>query len=159
MLQNELIDEDLEHFEDVAEDDEYEANPKQNVMVESANAQSNAAGNPDSDALPCEDGSAPSDSEGNASDDATDLLLEGGQHNLKGSKPITDGSGLAAEVTTVRSTSPGGYNPRHREPLYWYFPVFCCLAFDVFRFKLVLLHFETNLIFVSASKCNCCKIY
>lgn len=122
MLQNELIDEDLEHFEDMPEDDEYEANPKQNEIVESANAQSSAASDLDSDALPCEDGSAPSDFVGNASDYANDL--EVGQRNLKGSKPITDASGLASEVTTVRSTFPGGYNPRHREPLYWYFFAF-----------------------------------
>ncbi|KAL3528550.1 hypothetical protein ACH5RR_007872 [Cinchona calisaya] len=118
VLQNELIDEDLEHFEDILEDDEYRTNPKQNEMVESANAQSNATSGPDSDALPCEDGSVPSDSEGNAADDANDLLLDGSQHNLKGSNPTTNSSGLASEVTTVRSTSPGGYNPRHREPLY-----------------------------------------
>lgn len=104
VLQNELIDEDLEHFEDIPEDNE---------MVESANGQSCAAVDIDFDALPCEDGSAPSDS-----DDANDLLLEGGQRERKGSKPITDGSGLTSEVTTVRTTSPGGYSPRHREPLY-----------------------------------------
>lgn len=120
MLQNELIDEDFEHFEDVPEDDEYAANPKQNEMVESANAQGGAAIDMDSDALPSEDGSAPSDSEGKVSDDANDLLLEGGQRKLQGSKPMADGSGLASEVTTIRTTSPGGYSPRHREPLYWY---------------------------------------
>lgn len=107
MLQNELIDEDLEHFEDMPEDDEYAANPRQNEMVQSANAQSCAA--------------VGIDSEGNVSDDANDLLLEGGQRNLKGSKPVTVSSGLASELTTIRSTSPGGYNPRHRDPLYWYF--------------------------------------
>lgn len=117
VLQNELMDEDLEHFEDMPEDGEYAANPKQNEMVESASAQSCAAVDIDSDALPCEDGSAPSGSEGNVSDDANDLLLEGGHRKL-GSKPITDGSGLASEVTPVRTTSPGGYSPRHREPLY-----------------------------------------
>nr|XP_027122721.1 CCAAT/enhancer-binding protein zeta-like [Coffea arabica] len=118
VLQNELIDEDFEHFEDVPEDDEYAANPKQNEMVESANAQGGANIDMDSDALPSEDGSAPSDSEGKVSDDANDLLLEGGQRQLQGSKPMADGSGLASEVTTIRTTSPGGYSPRHREPLY-----------------------------------------
>lgn len=133
MLQNELIDEDLEHFEDMPEDDAYAANTKQNEMVESANAQSCAAVDIDSDALPCEDGSGPSGSEGTVSDDANDLLLEGGQRKL-GAKPVTDGNGLASEVTTVRTTSPGGYSPRHREPLYWYLSVFCCSAMDVILF-------------------------
>lgn len=139
-------------------DDEYAANPKQNEMVESANAQSCAAVGIDSDALPCEDGSAPSGSEGNVSDDANDVLLEGGQRKLKGSKPIADGIGLASEVTTVRTTSPGGYSPRHREPLYWYSSVFGCLALDVLLFKLDLLYFEAILILCFSSKCNWQKI-
>lgn len=109
VLQNELIDEDVEHFEDIPEDDEYVANPRKN-----------------------EDAPAPSESDGNASDDANDLLLEGGQHNLKDSKPITDGSDLASGDKTARSTSPGGYNPRHREPLYWYFTLLCCVSFHMF---------------------------
>lgn len=157
MLQNELIDEDLEHFEDMPEDDEYADNPKQNEMVESANAKSRAAVGIDADALPCEDGSAPSGSEGNVSDDAKDLRLEGGQRKLRDSKPITDGSGLASEVTVVRTTSPGGYSPRHREPLYWYLSVFCCFAFNVL-FKLDLLYFEAILVLCFFSKCNWHKI-
>lgn len=157
VLQNELIDEDLEHFEDMLEDDEYTDNPKQNEMVESANAKSRAAVDIDADALPCEDGSAPSGSKGNVSDDANDLLLEGGQRELRGFKPITDGRGLASEVTTVRTTSPGGYSPRHREPLYWYSSVFCCLTFDAL-FKLDLLYFEAILILCFFSKCNWHKI-
>lgn len=131
MLQNELIDEDLEHFEDMQEDEEYIPNPEQNEMVESAKRQSCTPHDPDSGALTHQDGYAPSDSEGNASEDADDLRVEGGQHDLRGSKPITNGSGLASEVASVKSTSPGGYNPRHREPLYWYSIAFYCLASDV----------------------------
>lgn len=111
MLQNELIDDDLEHFEDVADDDAYE----------SADAKRNASSLEDNDSVPREDGSASSDSEGNASDEANDFFLKNGQDNLEVSQTTRDGKERASEVTNVGSTLPGGYDLKKREPLYWYF--------------------------------------
>lgn len=110
MLQNELINEDLEHFEDVADDDVYE----------SADAKSNASGLKENDLVPREDGSASSDSEGNASDEANIVSLKSGQ-NLEVSQTTRDGKEQASELIDVGSTLPGGYDLKKREPLYWYF--------------------------------------
>lgn len=114
MLQNELIDEDLEHFEDIAEDDAHETNPKQNELTKSASAPLSAGNGLNSDPLPREDGSAPAVFEGNASDEANNLLLESDK-----------------DKTNTKSILPGGYNPRHREPLYWYLSSFCCSALNI----------------------------
>lgn len=111
MLQNELINEDLEHFEDVADDDAYE----------SVDAKRNASGLKENDFLPREDGSASSDSEGNASDEANIVSLKSGQDNLEVSQTTRDGKEQASELTDVGSTLPGGYDLKKREPLYWYF--------------------------------------
>lgn len=121
MLQNETIDEDLEHFKDVTEDDD-ETNAIEIKEAQAVHDTKNTDGNgTDSDSSASQDDSTPPDSEGYDSDEANDLLLMGGsQDGIKESRPIADHNKLPSEVTDVRSNFPGGYNLRHRDPLYWY---------------------------------------
>lgn len=125
VLQNETMDEDLEHFKDVTEDDDDDGDQTNAIEIKKAQAvddTKNSDGNAaDSDSSASQDDSTPPDSEGFDSDEANDLLLMGGgQDDIKETRPIADHKKLPSEVTDVRSTFPGGYNLRHREPLYWY---------------------------------------
>lgn len=123
MLQNETMDEDLEHFKDVTEDDDDDQTnaieiKKAQAVHDTNNSNENGT---DSDSSASQDDSIPPDSEGSDSDEANDLLLMGGsQDDIKESGPIVDHNKLPSEAADVRSTFPGGYNLRHREPLYWY---------------------------------------
>lgn len=122
VLQNETMDEDLEHFRDVTEDDDDQTNAieiKMAQAVHDTNKNSNGNGT-DSDSSASQDDSTPPDSEGYDSDEANDLFMGDGQDDIKESRLIADNNKLPSEVTDVRSTFPGGYNLRHREPLYWY---------------------------------------
>lgn len=113
MIQNELIDEDLEHFEDVAdEDDAYEsADAKRNTSTVVN----------DKNSLPCVDGSASSDSGGHKLDEANESCLEGRKNNLEVSYEVgRDDNEGASKATNLGSTLPGGYDLKKREPLYWY---------------------------------------
>lgn len=120
VLQNETMDEDLEHFRDVAEDDDDQTNAIEIRMAQAVrDTNKNGNGNgTDSDSSASQDDSTPPDSEGYDSDEANDLFMGDGQDDIKESRLIADDNKLPSEVTDVRSTFPGGYNLRHREPLY-----------------------------------------
>lgn len=128
MLQNESIDDDLEHFEDIVEetDNEPSATPikEDNNVVKS--------GNSDSESSEDEQVSPPSDSEADDSDHSEELFVKEAAKNDKKveslpnhNKPITD--------VSSKPYLPGGYDPRHREPSFWYdfshqhIPTFLCL--------------------------------
>lgn len=120
VLQNETMDEDLEHFRDVKDDDDDQTNALEIKMTEAVHDTKNCDGNgTDRDSSGSLDDSTP-DSEGYDSDEANDLFMGDGQDDIKESKPIADHNKLPSKVTDVRSTFPGGYNLQHREPLYWY---------------------------------------
>lgn len=128
VLQNETMDEDLEHFRDVTEDDDDQTNAIEIRMaqaVHDTNKNSNGNGT-DSDLSASQDDSTPPDSEGYDSDEANDLLMADDQDDIKESRLIADNNKLPSEVTDFRSTFPGGYNLRHREPLYWYLNIIPC---------------------------------
>lgn len=121
VLQNETMDEDLEHFNDVVEDDEDQTNATEIEISQAANDNQNSDdGGTNSDSSLSEGDSAPPDSEGEDSDESNDLLMGGDQGKIKDSMSIIDDNKLQSEVTDSRSRLPGGYNLRHREPSYWY---------------------------------------
>lgn len=106
VLQNELADEELEYFEDVVEEPDTEANK--------------AADKPESDDVdddPSEDeaGSPVPSSDDEFSDKGDDDLL--GFNSLTNPDDTQKASGHA--VKNAKSSLPGGYDPRHREPIYW----------------------------------------
>lgn len=130
-LQNESIDSDLEHFEDI-EDIEHTDNelltPSKKeetkdavVLADQQNrANSNSASLEDEDDSPeGMDDSLASYSQDDDSDEAEGLLLKGDSKELLEFRRSPHG--LEFQVPATRSTLPGGYNPRHREPSYWYF--------------------------------------
>lgn len=120
MLQNEAADadDDLEHFEDIDENDENQAIPvqdngdKKSPVADISNGSDSDGDSSNDD----EGGSATSGSDRDSFDEGDDLLGEGGFDKLEELKIASDHKmqnlheGLAL---------PGGYNPRHREPSYW----------------------------------------
>ncbi|KAL6958225.1 hypothetical protein U1Q18_046671 [Sarracenia purpurea var. burkii] len=131
VLQNESIDEDLEHFEDIVEE------PVNQIITKSSepdNAcetiRSGDGTDADSDSLQDENVSLTFDSDSDGSDEAVDLLFGGGSEDAKEIKSVADQNRQQPQVSDMRSSLPGGYNPRHREPSYWYFHP-CRIAFEL----------------------------
>nr|GMC75947.1 CCAAT/enhancer-binding protein zeta [Ipomoea batatas] len=114
MLQSESVDEDLEHFEDVKEDDENQASPAttKTVNVEGV-THSNDELNNESSSLD-EGGNLSSDSEEDVQLD--DLLVENGSDEPKKSTPNSNSNRLEPQISSGSLSMPGGYNLRHREP-------------------------------------------
>lgn len=119
VLQNESVDEDLEHFEDAVEETDTEpsdASKKQENDVKLINGTADA--NPDSSSDD-EDDIPASDSEEDVSDEPEELIFRDNSKDLqKSDTPHHDGS---PHAQSSKSFLLGGYNPRHREPSYWYF--------------------------------------
>ncbi|KAK6124692.1 hypothetical protein DH2020_041547 [Rehmannia glutinosa] len=117
VLQNEAVDadDDLEHFEDITENDENQAIPApDNRGTKGLIADSSNVSDDDGDSSLDERGSATSGSEGDIFNEEDDLLGEGGLDKLEEFK-----SNSNHEVHNLQGPSlPGGYNPRHREPSY-----------------------------------------
>ncbi|XP_011072672.1 CCAAT/enhancer-binding protein zeta [Sesamum indicum] len=116
LLQNEAADadEDLEHFEDITEDDDNQVIPVPNRDNNGIVADIKKESDDDSESSPSESGSASSGSEGDTLNDTDDLLGEGGLNKLEEFKPTSD-----HEVRNHQGPMlPQGYNPRHREPTY-----------------------------------------
>ncbi|KAL6996203.1 auxilin-like clathrin-binding protein required for normal clathrin function [Sarracenia purpurea var. burkii] len=119
VLQNESIDEDLEHFEDIVEE------PVNQIITKSSepdNAcetiRSGDGTDADSDSLQDENVSLTFDYDSDGSDEAVDLLFGGGSEDAKEIKSVADQNRQQPQVSDMRSSLPGGYNPRHREPSY-----------------------------------------
>lgn len=127
MLQNESANEDVEHFEDIEEET---VNEKTTKSTEADNASKIVSfgdrTNTEGDSSGEEDVSLASDSETDVSDEE-DFLVAGGLEDAKETKEIPDLTKQHPQVSDGRSSLPGGYNPRHREPSYWYFHNFIFL--------------------------------
>lgn len=111
MLQNEAADanEDLEHFEDIPDNDGNQAGNDSNK--DHAADTSSESGN-DTD----KSNSTSSDSEEDSFRESDDLFGADGLDKLEESKPTSD-----QEMHNIQGrTRPGGYDPRYREPRYWY---------------------------------------
>ncbi|CAB4302711.1 unnamed protein product [Prunus armeniaca] len=116
VLQNESVDDELEHFEDVQEETNDKPTPvseKQELDVELAH--SSDAANSDHDSSEDDNDSPASYSEDEGSDEAEEFLVG---NDLTNSKPPPTLNGQPPQVPSERSWLPGGYDPRRREPSY-----------------------------------------
>lgn len=118
VLQSELVDEELEHFEDIVEEaDNKEINASREENKFGSILDDSVKDDHSSEEE--EDGSPVSSSDDDElSDEAAELLIKNLSPNTQGvelSKNKIDQSG----VNLTDSLLPGGYNPRHREPSYW----------------------------------------
>lgn len=120
LLQSESADEDNEHFEDIMEETEnQQINPskKPEKAVDATVPNSNKRVNSVSDDTSSQDEveSKSSCSDDNISDEADDLILKENLNEMKDTETPSN---------SVKPSLPGGYNPRHREPSYWYHSLF-----------------------------------
>lgn len=116
VLQNEFVDEDLEHFEDVVEETDNEpsdASKTEENDVKLVKRTDDAK----SDSESSEDEDIPtSDSEEDVSDQPEELIIRDNPKDLQKSKAPSHH--VPQPPTSSKSSLPGGYNPRHREPSY-----------------------------------------
>ncbi|OIW20777.1 hypothetical protein TanjilG_23143 [Lupinus angustifolius] len=116
VLQNEYIDDELEHFEDVIEETDNEPST-------ASNKQDNETGliqNGDDADSESED-DLPASSQDDDSDDASedgDFVLARKEKNSAISKSVSNNEGQQVHASDKKSILPGGYDPRHREPSY-----------------------------------------
>ncbi|PKI43812.1 hypothetical protein CRG98_035823 [Punica granatum] len=112
--QNELVDEELEHFEDIKEDSDNEAGVESNKQndVKSHDAEGESSSSED-EVL---DDAPASSSDDEAAEEGDEFLLKDVQENGKGGGH--DNNKNQISLDSSRSMLPGGYNPRHREPSY-----------------------------------------
>ncbi|KAF7136141.1 hypothetical protein RHSIM_Rhsim08G0242500 [Rhododendron simsii] len=115
VLQNESANEDVEHFEDI-EEETTDQKPTKSSETDNA-SKIVSTSDTDGDSSQEEDVSSASDSETDVSDEE-DLLVAGGLEDVKEMKEIPDLTKQQPQVSVGRSSLPGGYNPRHREPSY-----------------------------------------
>nr|XP_016486806.1 PREDICTED: CCAAT/enhancer-binding protein zeta-like [Nicotiana tabacum] len=118
MLQSESADEDLEHFEDITEEDENRPNPPKRTDNASEVAQEPNHLQIRNHSLQ-EDGSSTSESE----DDSLQANVSparGGLDEPKDSRLLAGFNKLLPEGSNEKHLLPGGYDPRHREPSFRY---------------------------------------
>ncbi|KAK6911814.1 CCAAT-binding factor [Dillenia turbinata] len=116
MLQNESIDEEIEHFEDILEDTEDQAKPEAEKPEDLVEVDHHSDNGDDDESDSEEDGSESSDTEDGASD-REDFLMGEATKDIEESTPLSLDNSSQPVSPTSKST-PGGYNPRHREPAY-----------------------------------------
>lgn len=125
-IQNEAVDEDLEHFEDVP--DEAEDDLASDEMPQNNEDDIDTVLNSDSDSSQDEEASsASSEEEDNLDEDDDDLF---GRKNAKeplefNSVKVSDQKEDQLPESLTKHSLPGGYDPQHREPSFWY--TFCYL--------------------------------
>ncbi|KAK7349332.1 hypothetical protein VNO77_06613 [Canavalia gladiata] len=122
VLQNESIDEELEHFEDVVEETDNEPSTVSNKQNNDIEHQLNREDANSDTSSPESEDDLPASSEDDDSDDDeiedAGFLLAKNETNHKKSKPISDNEGQDSKSSAKKSSLPGGYDPRHREPSY-----------------------------------------
>lgn len=126
MLQNEAADADdeLEHFEDITENDDATILATDEKDNRNRVADTNIISDDDSEEAPDESGSETSGSDEDNLNEPDDLRGEGGLDKLMAMKSTNKPKKLKSTADPEAQdpqclTSPGGYNPRHREPSYW----------------------------------------
>lgn len=145
MLQNESVDEDLEHFEDIVEETSTEPSLASKKEENNAGIPGGEAANSDGDSsedeavLP----SSYSDDD-DASDDAEELFISKSSKDFHKTKTLSDQNAVKPQVSSTKSFLPGGYNPRHREPSYRYFFFYPFLAYTAY----VRVFMTNKLVFV-----------
>ncbi|XP_050227824.1 protein SLOW WALKER 2 [Mercurialis annua] len=117
IMQNESVDEELEHFEDIVE----EGDNKPSTAVKAENKREvvhrSDQDNPASDSEGEDDSVA--SSENDDSDDAEDdLFAKNNSKQIKELQTPSNDNGNHRQTSSTGPSLPGGYNPRHREPSY-----------------------------------------
>lgn len=118
-MQNEAVDadDDLEHFEDVTENDGNHDIPGSDSRGKKVQvAETSHASDDDSEESLREGGHTTSESEDNDVNDTDDLFVKDGLDNAV---KLKSSDGHEVRNHQCPTPPPGGYNPRHREPSYW----------------------------------------
>ncbi|XP_059456216.1 protein SLOW WALKER 2 [Corylus avellana] len=118
VLQNESIDEELEHFEDVVETDDVLSTTSKKEENNGRLVGSSDAADSGNESSEDEDESPPSNSEDDVSDEAEELLMRNDSKDLGESMTVSDHNEQQPQASSKKSLLPGGYNPQHREPSY-----------------------------------------
>ncbi|CAJ1950681.1 unnamed protein product [Sphenostylis stenocarpa] len=125
VLQNESVDEELEHFEDVIETDNEPITVSNKLKDDVAVAQNGEDPKSDTSSSESEDDLPASfedddDSEDDGSEDAEFLLAKNERIHKKSkkSKSVSNNESQQSQLSAEKSSLPGGYDPRHREPSY-----------------------------------------
>lgn len=118
VLQNEVTDEELEHFEDIVEETDIQES-------KTADKQDSKGVDDNDNDDPSEDEASPSSDDEYFSDEGDDDLLSfGGLTNLQELERTSIQATSQSRGKYANSSLPGGYDPRHREPIYRYFVYF-----------------------------------
>lgn len=132
MLQNESVDEEIEHFQDIVEETDNEpsvASWKKDNNDKTVNSINDA--NSDDESSEDEDDHPVTDSGEDVSDESGEFVITDHTKDIHKSEthsaPDTHQS-----RSSKKSSLPGGYDPRHREPSYWYFILYFLLSFYLF---------------------------
>lgn len=126
VLQNESADEDLEHFDDIVEETENQTSTKvEEPENNSGTVHTNNSIDSDNDSSQDEGVPPTSESEDDVSDEADDLFIGGDSKNVEETNTMQETNTMPDQTkqpsqVSKMSSLPGGYNPRHREPSYWY---------------------------------------
>ncbi|KAJ4837547.1 hypothetical protein Tsubulata_028098, partial [Turnera subulata] len=130
MLQNESVDEDLEHFEDIVEEID-NGPPSASMKEDNVNALAKVGGksDPETESLyEKEDASASdessddeveasySSSEDDVSMEEDELYIQDGSIELQETSRQSDHDTHPSQTSSAGPSLPGGYNPQHREP-------------------------------------------
>ncbi|XP_076913735.1 protein SLOW WALKER 2-like [Bidens hawaiensis] len=116
VLQNEMADEEIEHFEDIIE----ETDPDKAAGGSGEDVRLKDGVDDNEDDVEDDGGSPPpsSDDEFSDKEDDGDLLEFEGLTNLQETKKKSGQTASQPQVRDAKSSLPGGYDPRHREPNY-----------------------------------------
>lgn len=131
--QNEAVDEEDEHFEDIIENDD-EPKPatdnqeKEIQPVEDGHTAAVSGTNSSDDDIP-----ASSDDDEASDADEDDFIVRGEPENVVESGKVPNPKSKQSSESSKKCRLPGGYNPRHREPSYWSVP-----SYFIFKSLVVL---------------------
>ncbi|KAF6166730.1 hypothetical protein GIB67_005606 [Kingdonia uniflora] len=125
VLQSESIDEDVEHFVDVIDDDpkseELGPSPPKHLIIQAGTVQNgnNCAEKERDSSSDSDSDSSPASESENDDFDGDDNLIEGKVvSNVWEFKTASDFGKIQTKASNIRSFLPGGYDPRLREPSY-----------------------------------------
>ncbi|KAJ0006794.1 hypothetical protein Pint_29316 [Pistacia integerrima] len=118
VLQNESVDEEIEHFEDIVEETDNEPSAalrKEENNDKTVNGIHDA--NSDGESSEDEDDHPATDSEDDVSDESGEFLIRDNTKMVQKSETQFDHDTRQPHPSN-KSSMPGGYDPRHREPSY-----------------------------------------
>ncbi|XP_024024531.1 CCAAT/enhancer-binding protein zeta [Morus notabilis] len=119
VLQSESADEEDEHFEDIVEEaDDRPGSASGKQETDGEPVENGGAATPDGDSSEDDDETPVPASEDEASDEADEFLVRDDAEDVNEAKTMSGSSGKQSQASSKKSSLPGGYDPRHREPSY-----------------------------------------